>query len=132
MRFIVKEVCSLNNKKMGNLKIVLALFMIFGSLNFATAQRKVAKAHPKHGTIVTKFHKPKIIVHNRINFHFADGVWHKPKGKKSVVCAAPAGVQVRHLPQGNKVVKLGNGRKAYKYKGVWYKKKGRTYVVVNV
>ena len=117
---------------MKKLKIVLALFMIFGSLNFATAQRKVVKVYPKHGTIVTKVHKSKIIVHNRINFHFTDGVWHKPKGKKLVVCAAPAGVQVRHLPQGNKVVKLGNGIKVYKYKGVWFKKKGRAYVLVNV
>lgn len=66
---------------MKNLKIILTFFMIFGSINFATAQRKVVKVYPKHGTIVTNVHNPKIIVHHRIKFHFADGVWYRPQGR---------------------------------------------------
>jgi len=68
---------------MNNLKIILTSFIIFGSLYFATAQRKVVKVYPKHGTIVTKVPNPKIIVHHRINFHFADGVWYSPKEENS-------------------------------------------------
>ncbi len=117
---------------MKNLKIVLVVLLMFGGLSLATGQRKVVKVYPKHGTIVTKVYKPKVILHNRVNYHFADGVWYRPQGRKFVVCAAPIGIQVRHLPRGNKVVKLRNGRKVYKYKGIWYKKKGRGYVVVNV
>ncbi len=117
---------------MKNLKLVFVLMLIFGMVSSATAQRKVVKVYPKHGTIVTKVHKPKVVVHNKVRFHFSDGVWYKPQGKRFVVCAAPLGVQIRHLPRGNKVVKLRNGRKVYKYKGIWYKKKGRGYVVVNV
>ncbi len=117
---------------MKNLKLVFVLMLMFGIVSSTNAQRKVVKVYPKHGTIVTKVHKPKIVVHNKVNFRFADGVWYKPRGNKFVVCAAPVGVQIRHLPRGNKVVKLRNGRKVYKYKGIWYKKKGRGYVVVNV
>lgn len=117
---------------MKNLKIILTFFMIFGSLYFAVAQRKVVKVYPKHGVVTTKLQKSKIIVHNRVNFHFADGVWYKPQGRNFVVCTAPVGVQVRHLPRGYKVVKLDNGRKVFKYRGVWYKKTGRRYQVINV
>lgn len=117
---------------MKNLKIVLVVLIMLGGMSLVTAQRKVVKVYPKHGTIVTKVNKPKIVVYNKVNFHFSEGVWYKSKGKRFVVCAAPIGVQIRHLPRGNKVVKLRNGRKIYKYKGVWYKKKGRGYVIVTV
>ena len=117
---------------MKNLKIVLIVLLMLGGMSFVTAQRKVVKVYPKHGVIVTKINKPKIIVHNKVNFHLADGVWYKPQGKRFVVCAVPVGIKVRHLPRGNKVVKLRNGRKVYKYKGIWYKKKGRGYIVINV
>lgn len=117
---------------MKNLKIVLVAILMFGGLSLASAQQKVVKVYPKHGTIVTKINKPKVVTHNKINFRFADGVWYKPQGKRFVVCAAPVGIQIRSLPRAKKVVKLKNGRKLYKYKGIWYKKKGRGYVVVNV
>lgn len=117
---------------MKNLKLVLIVLILLGGIAQATAQRKVVKVYPKHGTIVTKVHKPKIVVHKKVNFHFSDGVWYKAQGRRFVVCAAPIGVQLRRLPRGRKVVMLSNGRKVYKYKGVWYKKKGRGYVVVTV
>ena len=117
---------------MRNLKIVAVVFIMLGGMSLATAQRRVVKVYPKHGTVVTKVNKPKIVTHNKVNFHFSEGVWHKLQGKRFVVCAAPIGVQIRHLPKGRKVIKLRNGRKVYKYKGVYYKKKGRGYVVVTV
>lgn len=115
---------------MKNLKIVLVVLLMLGGMSFAIAQQKVVKIYPKHGTVVTKVHKSKLVVHNKVNFRFANGVWYKPQGKRFVVCAAPVGVQIRHLPRGNKVIKLRNGRKVYHYKGIWYKKKGQGYVVV--
>ena len=116
---------------MKKFKIIAIVVLVLGGISLATAQPKVVKVYPKHGTVVTKIHKPKIVVHNKVNFHFSDGVWYKPQGKRFVVCAAPLGVQIRHLPRGNKVVKLRNGRKVYKYRGIWYKKQGRNFVVVN-
>ncbi len=115
---------------MKNLKIVLVVLLMLGGMSFAIAQQKVVKIYPRHGIVVTKVHKSKLVVHNKVSFHFANGVWYKPQGKKFVVCAAPVGVQIRHLPRGNKVVKLRNGRKVYHYKGIWYTKKGQGYVVV--
>jgi len=69
---------------MKNLKIVLVVLLMFGGISITNAQRKVVKIYPKHGTVVTKIHKPKIIVHNRVNFRFADGVWYKPRGYKGI------------------------------------------------
>ncbi|MFS4456742.1 DUF6515 family protein [Maribacter sp. 2304DJ31-5] len=116
---------------MRDLKIVLAVLVLMGALFSGNAQRKVVKTYPKHGTLVTTVHKPKIVVYKNNNYYYANGIWYRPKGKKYVVCAAPIGIQIRKLPRGNKVVVI-NGRKLYKYKGIWYKKKGRGYIVVNV
>ena len=115
---------------MKNLKIVLVALALLGTVISTEAQRKVVKVYPRHGTVVTTIHKPKVIVHRGINFHYANGIWYKARGRKYVVCAAPLGIKVRHLPRGNKIVHV-NGRKLYKYKGVWYKKQGRGFVVVN-
>lgn len=116
---------------MKNFKIVLIIIVMLGGLSYASAQRKVVKVYPKRGTVVTTLHQPKLIVHNKVNFHFSNGVWYKARGRKYVVCAAPVGIKVRKLPRGNKIVHV-NGRKLYKYKGIWYKKRGRAFVVVNV
>ncbi|MDT0607171.1 DUF6515 family protein [Croceitalea rosinachiae] len=116
---------------MKNLKTVLLTMALLGAMISSNAQRKVVRVYPKHGTVVTTVIKPKVIVHKRTNFYFADGIWYRARGRKYVVCAAPVGVKVRKLPRGNKVVVV-NGRKLYKYKGIWYKKTGRNYIVVNV
>ena len=116
---------------MKNFKIIMIAMVLLGTLFSANAQRRVVKVYPKHGTVVTTVHKPKLIVHKGAKFHFAKGVWYKARGTKYVVCAAPIGITVRHLPRGYKVVRI-SGRKVYKYKGIWYKKKGRGYVVFNV
>lgn len=116
---------------MKNLKTMLFTIALLGSMLVASAQSTVVRVYPKHGTVVAKVTKPKVIVHKKTNFYFADGVWYKARGKKYIVCAAPRGVKVRRLPRARKVVVV-NGRKLYKYRGIWYKKTGRHYVVVNV
>jgi len=116
---------------MKNLKRILLVFVLIGGMISCSSQRTVVRVYPKHGTVVTILRTPKIVVHKRANYYFADGVWYKPRGKKYVVVGAPIGVKVRTLPRGNKIVMV-KGRKLYKYKGVWYKKSGRNFVVVNV
>ena len=109
----------------------MLIVVFFGSMLSMNAQRKVVKVYPKHGTVVTKVYKPNVVVYKGNNLHYSKGVWYKTKGKKYIVCAAPVGVTIRHLPRGYKVVQI-NGRKMYKYKGIWYKKNRRGYIVVNV
>lgn len=116
---------------MKNLKLIFLTMALIGGVFIAVAQRTVVRVYPKHGTIVTTVNKPKVFVHKRTNFYFADGVWYKARGRKYVVVGAPVGVKVRSLPIGNKVVVV-NGRKLYTYKGVWYRKSGRKFIVVNV
>ncbi|UJH67709.1 DUF6515 family protein [Allomuricauda sp. SCSIO 65647] len=116
---------------MKKVKILLLVVTLFGSLLTVEAQRTVVRVYPKHGTVVTTINGPKVVVHKRTNYYFADGVWYRARGRKYVVCAAPIGIKVRALPRGNKIVVV-NGRKLYKYKGIWYKKSGRHFVVVTV
>ncbi len=116
---------------MKKLQMLLIVMTLLGAMVSMNAQRTVVKVYPRHGTVVTKISRPKVIVHKNVRFHFANGVWYKARGKNYVVCAAPLGIKVRNLPRGNKIVHV-NGRKLYKYKGIWYKKKGRGYVVVTV
>lgn len=105
--------------------------VFFGALVSTNAQRKVVKVYPKHGTVVTTVHKPKVVIHKGTRFHFAKGVWYRAQGKNYVVCAAPIGGVVKHLPRGYKVVRV-KGRKLYKYKGIWYQKRRGGYIIVNV
>lgn len=116
---------------MKNVRNLIILFLILGSMAACGAQTKVIRVYPKHGTVVTTIKSPRVVVHKRTNFYFADGVWYKARGRRYVVCAAPAGVALRTLPRGYKVV-WRNGRKLYSYKGIWYKKSGRNFVVVTV
>ena len=116
---------------MKNLKLIVLTLALTGGLLTSNAQNTVLRVYPKHGTVVTKINTPKVFVHKRTNFYFADGVWYKMRGRKYVVVGAPVGIKVRNLPRGNKVIVV-NGRKLYQYKGIWYKKSGRNYVVVNV
>ena len=116
---------------MKNVRNLIILFLILGSMAACGAQTKVVRVYPKHGTVVTTIKSPRVVVHKKTNFYFADGVWHKARGRRYVVCAAPAGVTLRTLPRGYKVV-WRNGRKLYGYKGIWYKKSGRNFVVVTV
>jgi hypothetical protein len=116
---------------MKNLKLLLLIVALVGGILTASSQRTVVRVYPKHGTVVTTVYQPKVFVHKRTNFYFADGVWYKARGRKYVVVRPPVGIKVRNLPRGNKVVVV-NGRKLYKYKGIWYKKSRRNFIVVNV
>ena len=128
--FIVKESKPIKIYIMKTMKTLMITMALLGTI-VASAQRTVVKVYPKHGTVVTTIHKPKVVVLNKTNFYFADGIWYKARGKRYVVCAAPRGIKVRRLPSARRVVVV-NGRKLYKYRGVWYKKSGRHYVVVTV
>ncbi|WP_299536120.1 DUF6515 family protein [Ulvibacterium sp.] len=116
---------------MKNLKSILLILILFGTLSAVNAQRRVVKVYPRIGTVVSTVHQPRLVVHRGVNFHVSNGVWYRFRGGRYVVSAAPVGIQVRHLPRGNKVVRI-NGRKLYRYRGVWYKKYGRGYMIVNV
>jgi len=115
---------------MKSLKILLVLALMLGAFGSAEAQR-VVKVYPRHGTVVTTVHKPKIYKFHGIKYRFAGGVWYKPHGRKYVVCAAPVGIRINILPRGHKIVTI-RGKRYYKYNGVYYKKRGRGYKVVLV
>ncbi len=115
---------------MKKLRILLIVVALFGALSAVNAQR-VVKVYPKHGTVVTTIHKPKLVVHKGIRYHLADGVWYKTRGRKYVVCAAPRGIVINTLPRGHKVV-LVKGSKYFAFKGVHYQRIGRTYKVVYI
>ncbi len=115
---------------MKSLKVVLVIIAFFGMLSAGNAQR-IVKVYPKHGTVVTTIHKPRLLFHKGINYHFASGIWYKARGRKYVVCAAPRGIVLRTLPRGHRVVYI-KGRKYFAYKGIHYRKIGRTYKVVYV
>lgn len=115
---------------MKSLKSLLILAALLGGFTFGQAKTTI-KVYPKAGVIVTKLHHPRVYVHKGVRFHYAQGVWYRPHGKRYVVTSAPVGIVVRSLPRGRKVVRV-NGRKYYSYNGVWYRKSGRGYKVVIV
>ena len=111
-------------------RIILIMLIAFLTFNMGYAQVAL-KIYPKRGAVVTKIHKPKVIIHKKVNYYYADGVWYNRKSGKYLVVGAPNGVVIKRLPKGFKVIKI-NGRKYYKYRGVVYKKHRRNYVVVTV
>lgn len=112
-------------------RIIFSLLALLFFTMTLGAQTAVVKVYPKHGLVVKKVNGPKLIVHKGVNYHYAQGVWYKARGKQFVVVPAPVGIRVKALPKGHRVVKV-NRKKYYVYKGIHYKKRGRTYVVVNV
>ena len=115
---------------MKNLKVLLTILAVAFTFNISSAQVTL-KIYPKRGAVVTKINKPRVVVHKKVNYYHADGVWYNRVRGKYVVVGAPVGVTVKRLPRGYKVVKI-RGRKYYKYRGVVYKKHRRNYVVVTV
>jgi hypothetical protein len=115
---------------MKNLKTLLIVLLTNFAFNISSAQVTL-KVYPKHGTVVTKVVKPKIIKHNTIKYYVADGVLYKKKKNKYIVVSAANGVVIKRLPKGYKVVTI-NGKTFYRYRGVFYKKQRRKFVIVNV
>lgn len=111
-------------------KMILLLtgVMLMGLMQ-VNAQKKVVRVYPKHGTVVTTIHKPKVVVHSGKRFHFSKGVWYRNHRGKFIVTAAPLGIGVRKLPRGHKVVIVG-GKRFFHYKGIRYQKRGKLFVVV--
>lgn len=94
-------------------------------------QAHKVKVYPRHGTVVTKIYHPRIVVHKGATFHYANGVWYKPYGRRYKVCRAPIGIKIRFVPRGYMLVRI-NGKKYYHLNGIWYAKKGGYYTVVRV
>jgi len=106
---------------------VVILFMAM--LQGTYAQNTVVRVYPKHGTIVAKLTKPKVVVHKKNTYYFADGVWYRANRRGYSVCAAPVGTRIKVLPRGHKVVVV-RGKKFFRYKGITYqKRRGHFYVV---
>ncbi|NAY90593.1 hypothetical protein GTQ34_01565 [Muricauda sp. JGD-17] len=113
------------------LKTLFISMALLAGMALTNAQTKVVHVYPKHGTVVTTISKPRVVVHQRTSYYVADGIWYRARGRKYVVCAAPAGFKVTKLPRAHRVVHV-NGKRLYRYRGVWYKKRGRHFVVVTV
>ena len=96
-----------------------------------TVEGQTVEIYPRYGTVVAKVHRPRVVVHNGANFYFANGVWYRPHGRKYIVCKAPIGLRVRYLPKGYRVVRI-NGKKYYRYNGIYYTKKRGYFTVIRV
>lgn len=116
---------------MRKVRFLVALVLLMANMASVNAQRKVVKVYPKQGTVVQVVNRPTVVVHDRVSYRFADGVWYRPQGNSFVVCAAPVGIRVRSLPRGRRIVRIG-GRKLYRYRGVHYQRIGGAFVVVQV
>ena len=114
---------------MKKLKVLIIIAALFGAT--AGIQAHSIKVLHKRGTVITKVHHPKVVVHKGVNFYYANGIWYKPYGRKYVVCRAPIGIRVKYIPRGYQRVRI-NGVKYYTYNGVWYTKKRGYYTVVRV
>ena len=111
------------------MKQMAILVLLIGMMQGVNAQARVVKVYPKHGTVVTALVKPKVIVHKRSKFYFADGVWYRANRRGYVVTSAPVGLRVKTLPRARKVVVV-KGKRYYRYRGITYqKRRGHFYVV---
>ncbi len=112
---------------------VLLRTLVFGILlsTLTASCATTVRVYPANRVVVTKVHKPRIVVHKNVKYYRSGGVWYIKKNRRCVSVAAPVGLRINVLPTGYKLVKV-KGIRYYKHKGVYYKKSGRDYVVVNV
>ena len=111
------------------MKQMAIAFLLLGMMTTLNAQTKVVRVYPKHGTVVAKISKPKVIVHKNKRFFFANGVWYRAGKRGYVVTAAPVGLRIKALPSGYSVVVV-RGKRYFRYKGITYqKRRGHFYVV---
>ncbi|MBT8204706.1 MAG: hypothetical protein KJO20_04965 [Eudoraea sp.] len=115
---------------MKSLKSLLVFIALLGAFGMAHGKTKTT-LYPKVGVVVTTVHHSKVYVHKGVRFHYANGTWYRPYGKRFIVSAAPVGIRIAKLPRGRKLVYV-KGRKYYRYHGVWYQKRGRGFVVVTI
>ncbi|GAA4275873.1 DUF6515 family protein [Aquimarina mytili] len=114
------------------MKTILKLLIPIILLSFFTTScATTVRVRPARGVVVTKLHHPKIVVHNNVRYYRSNGTWYVKQNRGYRTIAAPVGVRVTTLPRGYRVVKV-RGVKYYTYRGVYYKRSGRKYIVVNV
>lgn len=109
------------------LKIMLPLLLV---TSLSTSCATTVRVRPAESVVVTKLHRPTVIVHRNVRYYRSNGVWYVKQNRRYRVVSAPAGVRVTTLPRGYRVVKV-RGVKYYKYNGVYYKRSGRNYIVVS-
>ncbi|WP_024771882.1 DUF6515 family protein [Aquimarina macrocephali] len=114
---------------MKNVMRIVVPVVLFGFL--MTSCATTLKVRPARGVVVTKVHRPKVVVHKNVHYYRSDGVWYVKKNRAYKRVTVPTGVRVTTLPRGYKTVKV-RGVKYYRCKGVYYKRSGRKYIVVQV
>ncbi|WP_438425400.1 DUF6515 family protein [Aquimarina macrocephali] len=114
---------------MKNVMRIVVPVVLFGFL--MTSCATTVKVRPARGVVVTKVHRPKVVVHKNVHYYRSDGVWYVKKNRAYKRVTVPTGVRVTTLPRGYKTVKV-RGVKYYRCKGVYYKRSGRKYIVVQV
>ena len=100
-------------------------------ISSSSLEAQTVKVYPRYGTVVTKVYQPRLVIHGGVNFYYARGVWYKPYGRRYVVCKAPLGIRLKHIPRGHRIVRV-DGKKYYHYNGIWYTKKRGYFTVVRV
>lgn len=115
---------------MKNPKLIIVALLLAGTVYSVNAKTtKVEKSTTSF--VITKIHPKKVYAFKGKKYHFRTGNWYVKRGRKFIQVRPPAGIQVRHLPRGSKIVKV-NGKKLYKYNGIWYKKNRRGFIVVKL
>ncbi|WP_340198987.1 DUF6515 family protein [Ascidiimonas sp. W6] len=115
---------------MKTIKSLLIVILIVGITSCATSQRTTVIV-PKKRAIVTKVVKPRVVIHRNTNYYLSKGIWYTKNRQGYVVVNPPAGIVIKSLPRGFRIKKI-RGVKYYHYNGVYYKRTGRKYTVVNV
>ncbi|WP_128755386.1 DUF6515 family protein [Aquimarina sediminis] len=114
---------------MKNMMRIIVPILLFGFLMTSCAAN--VRVRPAHGVVVNKVHHPKVVVHKNVHYYRSGGIWYVKKNRAYKRVVVPAGIRVTTLPRGYKIVKV-RGVKYYTCKGVYYKRSGKRYVVVNV
>lgn len=114
---------------MKSLKLLVIIASVLSSLT--SLQARDIRVSPKYGVVVTKVHRPSVVVHKGVIFYYAKGVWYKPYGRRYMVCRAPIGIRINYIPKGYKIVRA-KGKKYYACNGIWYTKKRGFYTVVRI
>ncbi|NER12015.1 hypothetical protein GWK08_01050 [Leptobacterium flavescens] len=109
----------------------LGLVMLVSFALSSCSAKATVRVAPAQGVVITKLHKPRVVVHKRVTYYCSKGVWYKKKANRYVVVRPPAGIKVTVLPRGYKVVSI-RKKRYYTYNGIYYQKRGRSYVVVHV
>ena len=104
------------------------LVIVFTSSCVSTTRVRVT---PRKHVIVTKLNNPYIVKHRNVTYYHSKGKWYRKNNHTYVAVSPPNGVVIRKLPYGYKTVVIKKQR-YYTYNGIYYKKRGSNFVVVNI